>query len=115
MPYTPDSYQLPFSGRTPRQRQNSYQAALAQRSTRGVKKLRVLAFIAQVGRATDQGIADGLSLPIQSVCSLRNALCAERLITRVDDVIGKYGVRVSVYGPVQPSACSTPQAPLEAS
>lgn len=101
MPYTQDSLALPFSGRSPRQRHNSYRAALAQRSTRGVKKLKMLAFVRQVGRVTDQGLADGLSLPIQSVCSLRNALCSENLVRCVDSAVGKWGHRVSVYAPVE--------------
>jgi len=102
MPYTDTATgQLPFSGRTPRQRQNSYAAAMGQHHTRGVKKLRMLAYIRQHGRVTDQGLAEGLALPIQSICSLRNALCAEGLVRDVDTAIGTFGKRVTVYGPVE--------------
>jgi hypothetical protein len=102
MPFTsPATGMLPFSGRTPRQRHNSYRAAMGQVSTRGVKKLKMLAFIREHGRVTDQGLAEGLALPIQSICSLRNALCAEGLVRDVDTAIGTFGKRVTVYGPVE--------------
>jgi hypothetical protein len=105
MPYTADSYALPFAGRSPRQRQNSYAAAIAQRPVRGVKKLRLLAYLKRVGRATDMGMADGLSLPIQSVCSLRNSLVSAGLVVDVDTAVGRFGKRVTVYavtGEAQP-------------
>lgn len=99
MPYTDCQHQLPFSGALPQTRHNSYRAAVAQRSTRGVKKIRMLAYIRQHGRVTDHGLAEGLSLPIQSVCSLRHALCAEGLLEREGDCIGRYGHRVTIWRP----------------
>ena len=99
MPYLDG--ELPFSGALPATRQNSYLAAAAQRSTSGVKKLRMLAYIREHGLVTDQGLAAGLNLPIQSICSLRNALTSEGLVVHVDDAIGIYGKRVSVWGPAE--------------
>ena len=100
MPYTHDSLMLPFSGRTPQARHNSYMAAQAQRATRGTKKLRMLAYIRQHGLVTDQGLADGLGLPIQSVCSLRNALCSEGHLRHVGNTMGRYNKSVSLWAPV---------------
>lgn len=98
MPYTDSATgMLPFSGRTPRQRHNSYAAAMGQRSTRGVKKRAMLEYFRQHGRCTDQGLAEGLGIPINSICSLRNALCSEGLLQHVDTAVGKYGFKVSVY------------------
>jgi len=97
MPYTGDTLQLPFSGRTPISRQNSYLAAEAQRSTRGTKKLRMLAYIRANGPVTDQGLADALGLPLQSVCSLRCALSQEQLIRHAGHAMGRYNKRVSLW------------------
>lgn len=99
MPYTFDNYQIPFSGVTPQSRQNSYKAAVAQRSTRGRKKVRMLAYIREHGLVTDQGLCEALGLPMQSVCSLRCALRDQGLVRYVDSAIGIYGHRVSVWGP----------------
>jgi predicted transcriptional regulator len=95
MPYL--NGELPFSGTTPGARQNSYRAAEAQRSTRGTKKLKMLAYIRQHGRVTDQGLGEALGLPIQSICSLRNALCAEGLVTHVGHAMGRFNHRVSLW------------------
>lgn len=101
MPYTSaETGMLPFSGRTPQSRQNSFDAAMAQRSTRGAKKVKMLAYIREHRLVTDQGLAEGLSLPIQSVCSLRNGLVSDGLVRQVDKARGKYGLWVSVYAPV---------------
>ena len=101
MPFTRDSYQLPFSGRTPQSRQNSYRAAIAQRSTRGTKKCRMLAYIREHGEATDQELAEGLDLPLQSICSLRCSLRDQGLVRHVGNAVGIYGKTVSVWGPVE--------------
>jgi transcription initiation factor IIE alpha subunit len=101
MPHTADQYQIPFSGVTPQSRQNSYLAAIAQRSTRGAKKCRMLAYIREHGLVTDQGLEEALNLPMQSICSLRNALCSQGFIRQVDKVMGKYGHWISVYAPVE--------------
>lgn len=100
MPYTGDTLQLPFSGRSPISRQNSYLAAEAQRSTRGTKKLRLVAYLRTVEMATDQGLAEALSLPLSSICSLRNALMSEGLIVCVGHTMGRYNCRVSLYAAV---------------
>ncbi len=101
MPYTSDSYQLPFSGSSPQTRHTSYRAAVAQRSTRGTKKIAMLAYIRQHGLVTDQGLAEGLRLPIQSVCSLRNALASEGLIRVAGETTGIYGRPVTLWEAVR--------------
>ena len=107
MPYTDAaSGFLPFSGRTPQARHNSYRAALSQQATRGTKKLRMLAYIREHQLVTYHGLMDGLRsadgqpMPAGSVCSLLNALMSEGLIAQVDTAMGPYGKDVSVYGPV---------------
>lgn len=97
MPYTQDSLRLPFSGRSPISRQNSYLAAEAQRATRGTKKLRIVAYLRTVEMATDQGIAEALNLPLSSVCSLRNALMSEGVVECVGRALGKYHHPVSLW------------------
>lgn len=97
MPYTKDSLRLPFSGRSPISRQNSYLAAKAQRATRGTKKLRIVAYLRTVDMATDQGIAEALHLPLSSVCSLRNALMSEGLVECVGRTMGVYNHPVSLW------------------
>jgi hypothetical protein len=109
MPYTADTYSLPFSGRGPRQRHNSLHAALAQRPVRGRKKTAMLAYIQQHGMVTDQGLAEGLGLPIQSVCSLRCSLRDAGVIEWAGDARGVYGKTVSLWRAVgqEVSPCGT--------
>ena len=95
MPYTQAG--LPFSGRTPMSRQNSYRAAVAVGATRGEKKQRVLAYLKSVPAATDQGIAEGTDLPLSSICSLRNHLVSEELVCQVGRVMGAYGHPVTLW------------------
>ena len=75
-------------------------AAHAQQATRGAKKLRMLAYIRAHGQVSDQGLADGLGLPLQSVCSLRNALVSEGLVSHAGNTMGQYGKTVSLWGPL---------------
>lgn len=95
MPYTQRG--LPFSGRTPMSRQNSYKAAVAEGATRGEKKQRVLAYLRTVRAATDQGIAEGVRLPLSSICSLRNHLVSEGLVRQVGRVMGRFGHPVTLW------------------
>jgi transcription initiation factor IIE alpha subunit len=97
MPYTDDSLMLPFSGRSPISRHNSYLAAEAQRSTRGTKKLRIVEYLRSVEMATDQGIAEALYLPLSSVCSLRNALMSDGVVECVGRAMGRYNHPVSLW------------------
>lgn len=112
MPYAKlnGTLELPFSGRSPRARHNSYKAALSQASTRGSKKLRVFAFIRQHGLVTDQGIEEGCQIPINSVCSIRNALMSEGLIEEAGDTIGRYGRTVTVWK-IRGASVALPAAP----
>ena len=94
--------ELPFSGRSPRSRHNSYKAAESQRFTRGTKKLAVLAYIREHRAVTDQGLVNGLThlkIPLQSICSLRNALVSDGLVEAVGDAMGAYGRTVTLWGP----------------
>lgn len=88
---------LPFSGRSPIARHNSYLGAVSAEATRGEKKQRVLAYLKTVRAATDQGIAEGTRLPLSSVCSLRNHLVGEELVRVVGRVIGRYGHPVTLW------------------
>jgi hypothetical protein len=97
VPYTRDCLALPFSGRSLRQRHNSYKAAIAQTATRGVKKLRMLDYITAQRRVTYHELMDGLGYCAGTTCSLLNALIAEKRVEDCDTVIGKYGHGVSVY------------------
>ena len=99
MPFTIDSLALPFSGRSPRARHNSYLAAESQRPLRGVKKIRVLDYITHHGRVTRQGLIEGLQLDAGTACSLLGALLAEKRVVEVDTAVGVYGKLVTVYGP----------------
>jgi hypothetical protein len=90
---------LPFGGRSPRARHHSYQAAIAQGSTRGAKKTRMLNYIREHKLVTYHGLIDGLVLSHGTVCSLLGALKDEGLVLEVGEAMGKYGRTLTLYGP----------------
>lgn len=90
---------LPFSGKTPRSRQNSYLAAVSASSTRVEKSTRYLTWLRQVGQATDWGAAEHFNWPLSSICSIRNGLLDRGLVTAIGDCLGKHGKRVTIWGP----------------
>jgi len=100
MPYTSrETGMLPFTGRSPRARHHSYRAAIAQGSTRGVKKTRMLTYIREHTLVTYHGLIEGLGMPHGTVCSLLGALKDEGLVIEVGEAMGKYGKTLTVYGP----------------
>ena len=88
---------LPFSGKTPLSRQHSYLAARRAGRTRGPKLAAMRAYFAAHGQATDEGLAEGLSLPRSSVCSLRNLLVDAGLVQAVGRTTGQYGHAVTIW------------------
>jgi RIO-like serine/threonine protein kinase len=97
VPHTDAQPALPFSGKTPRSRNNSYRAAVSASSTRVAKRLRYLAWLKSVKQATDQGAAEALGLPLSSICSIRNSLVDHGLVTAIGDAMGAYGKRITVW------------------
>jgi hypothetical protein len=97
MPYTDTTPALPFSGRTPISRHNSYKAAVAAQAGRGAKTRRYLDWLREVGDATDHGAAECLGWPLSSVCSIRNALVDDGLVVAVGSQMGRYNRSVTVW------------------
>jgi hypothetical protein len=97
MPYTDSHPSLPFAGKTPRSRQNSYAAAVSASETRQAKSALYLAWLRKVGKATDHGAAEHFSWPLSSICSIRNGLVDKGLVTALGDCIGRYGKRVTIW------------------
>ena len=95
MPYTEQS--LPFSGKTPRSRQCSYDAAVSASDTRAAKSARYLAWLRQVGQATDHGAAEHFAWPLSSICSIRNGLVDRGLVTAQGVCLGRYGKKVTIW------------------
>lgn len=88
---------LPFSGKTPRSRQNSYLAAVSASSTRIEKSARYLVWLREVGSATDHGAAEHFDWPLSSICSIRNGLVDRGVVTAIGDCVGRYGKRVTIW------------------
>jgi hypothetical protein len=91
MPYTPQG--LPFAVGS----HTSQKAAAAAAQRRGPKTARYLRLLSERGAQTDHEAAGALSLPLSSICSIRNSAVDCGLVVR--------GVaeRPSPYG----KACST--------
>lgn len=99
MPHLDTQPPLPFAGKTPRSRQNSYRAAVSAASSRAVKAAKYLAWLKAVQHATDHGAAEHFGWPLSSICSIRNGLLDKGLVTAIGDCIGRYGKRVTIWGP----------------
>lgn len=99
MPFTDTRTQpeLPWQGKVPRSRQNSYQAAVGAQSTRVWKSAQYLAWLRDVQHATDHGAAEHFDWPLSSICSIRNGLVDRGLVTAVGDCIGRYKKRVTIW------------------
>ncbi len=99
MPYTDTQPSLPWTGKTPRSRQNSFRAAVSAAETRALKSDRYLAWLSVVKQATDHGAVEHFLWPLSSVCSIRNGLVDRGLVTAIGDAMGRYGKRVTIWGP----------------
>lgn len=99
MPYTDTHPSLPFTGKTPRSRQNSYQAAVSAAETRVAKTTRYLTWLRAVKQATDHGAQEHFGWPLSSICSIRNRLVDLGTVTAIGDCLGRYGKRVTIWGP----------------
>lgn len=97
MPYTGTTPSLPFQGSEPIARECSRQAAIAKAPRFGAKSFVYLKWLDRVGHATDAGAAEGLDLPLQSICSIRNALIARGYVRSIGKQVGQYGLSVTVY------------------
>ncbi len=99
MPHTDTQPALPFAGKTPRSRQNSFRAAVSASATRRAKSVRYLTWLLAVTKATDHGAAEHFGWPLSSICSIRNGLLDKGKVTAIGDCIGRYGKRVTIWGP----------------
>lgn len=99
MPHTDTQPPLPWSGKTPRSRQNSHHAAVSAAETRVYKAARYLTWLRAVKEATDHGAAEHFNWPLSSVCSIRNGLVDLGKVTAIGDARGRYGKRVTIWGP----------------
>lgn len=99
MPYTDTQPALPWSGKTPRSRQNGYLAAVSAAETRVWKTAQYFAWLKAVGKATDAGAAEHFRWGVSSITSIRNGLVDKGLVTAIGDCIGAYGKRVTIWGP----------------
>ncbi len=98
MPYTEQG--LPFSGKVARSRQNSYLAAESAAAGRLLKSAMYLEWLRRVGKATDHGACEHFhTWPMSSICSIRNGLVDRGLVTAIGDCVGRYGKRVTIWGP----------------
>lgn len=95
MPYAQGG--LPFSGKTPTSRHCSERAAVSASQTRVWKSARYLAWLREVGRATDWGAADHFGWPLSTVTSVRNGLVDRGLVGAVGVCLGRYGKRVTLW------------------
>lgn len=99
MPHTDTQPSLPFAGKVPRSRQNSYRSAVSAAITRKAKTVKYLAWLTSVKHATDHGAAEHFNWPLSSICSIRNGLVDLGKVTAIGDCIGRYGKRVTIWGP----------------
>lgn len=94
-----ESLNLPFSGSTPISRHHSALAAHSAATTRGVKTLRYLQLLAEIGPygVTDHDAARMMGVPLSSVCSIRNG-CG-RLVEARTDVSGvsQFGKKATLW------------------
>lgn len=95
MPITQDG--LPFTGRTPRSRQNSYLAAVRAGNDRASKSARYLAWLTSTKGASDHAAALHFAWPLSSVNSIRNGLMSRGLIHAIGDCDGPFDRRVTVW------------------
>lgn len=103
MPFTETNQQpeLPWSGKVPRSRHNSYKAAVGAQSTRVWKSARYLAWLMDVGKASDHAAAEHFNWPLSSICSIRNGWVDLGKVTAVGDCIGRYGKTVTLWAAVK--------------
>lgn len=88
---------LPWSGRTVTTRHTSHQAAKAAERGRGEKTARYLAWLKDVGEATDWAAAEHFTWPLSSICSIRNN-CVDRGEVEVAGICkGRYGKDVALW------------------
>lgn len=99
MPHTNSQPSLPYHGKTPRSRQNSHRAAVGAVAARTRKAAMYLAWLREVKKATDHGAQEHFTWPLSSICSIRNGLVDRGKVTAVGDCMGKYGKRVTIWGP----------------
>jgi hypothetical protein len=99
MPHTDTQPSLPWSGKTPRSRQNSHRAAVSAAETRVAKCARYLLWLRAVKQATDHCAAEHFGWPLSSICSIRNGLVDLGKVTAIGDAMGRYGKRVTIWGP----------------
>lgn len=67
--------------------------------TRAGKAARYLKWLRSVGKATDHGAAEHFRWPLSSVCSIRNGLVDKGRVTAVGICQGRYGKKVTIWGP----------------
>lgn len=90
---------LPFQGRTVTSRHCSHQAAVSAASTRAWKSGRYLSWLKDVKKATDHFAAEHFGWPLSTVCSTRNGLVDRGLVRAIGSCEGRYGKRVTIWGP----------------
>lgn len=93
MPFT--NLGLPFA----RDSHTSFKAAESVAVRRGEKMQRLLTAYRQAGSRglTDQEASEATGLPVQSICSLRNAAADCELVVRDGERLGIYGKANSVW------------------
>ena len=99
MPFTDTQPALPWSGKSTISRHCSQQAAVRASQTRAWKSAQYLAWLQDVQRATDHGAAEHFHWPLSGVCSIRNGLVDRGLVTAIGSCDGKYGKKVTIWGP----------------
>jgi transcription initiation factor IIE alpha subunit len=71
---------LPFSGSSPASRHSSHQGAIQAAEGREQKRAKLLTFVLDRGRVTDEQIETALMFKRASVCSIRNDLIRDGFI-----------------------------------
>lgn len=99
MPHTDTQPSLPWSGKTTTSKHCSERAAVSASQTRAWKHARYLAWLSEVGQATDHGAADHFKWPLSTVCSVRNGLVDRGLVRAIGTCEGRYGKTVTIWGP----------------
>ena len=99
MPYSATTPSLPFAGSlhiTPRC--CSRRAAEQKARTLTLRMRRYLACLLAHPMVTDPGAVELTGLPLQSICSVRNAAIDRGFVIVVGETMGSYGFNITLYG-----------------
>ena len=92
---------LPFQGRPPIARHCGHEAAKAAARSRVWFSARYLAWLCEVGMATDHGAAEHFGCEVSTICSTRNALVEQGLVDSFGKQDGPRGKPNTFWRPTE--------------